>query len=142
MDQLGKIFEEAFKNNLRNRGMAIENHQQVILLGDLNFRINTMTRQEVMDRIRKGDINNLLDQDNLVVTFDQMSKTKKCLENKYQDMLFKQFQEGVITFMPTYKYDLRSNEYDTSKKQRVPAFCDRIMWKRNPSIQQLYYNNV
>jgi hypothetical protein len=44
--------------------------------------------------------------------------------------------------MPTYKYDLRSNSYDTSKKQRVPAFCDRIMWKRNADIRQLYYNNV
>ena len=71
-----------------------------------------------------------------------MSNTKKSLENKYQDMLFKQFQEGVISFMPTYKYDLRSNSYDTSKKQRVPAFCDRIMWKRNADIRQLYYNNV
>jgi hypothetical protein len=48
-----------------------------------------MTRQEVMDRIEKEDINNLLDQDNLVVTFDQMSNTKKSLDNKYQDMLFK-----------------------------------------------------
>jgi hypothetical protein len=48
-----------------------------------------MTRGEVMDRIEKNDINSLLDQDNLVVTFDQMSNTKKSLENKYQDMLFK-----------------------------------------------------
>jgi len=63
--------------------MAIENHNQVILLGDLNFRINTMTRQEVMSCIQKNDINKLLDQDNLVVTFDQMSNSKKSLENKY-----------------------------------------------------------
>tara|TARA_B110000285_G_scaffold202459_1_gene237805 strand:+ start:577 stop:723 length:147 start_codon:yes stop_codon:yes gene_type:complete len=48
-----------------------------------------MTREEVMERIEKKDINSLLDQDNLVVTFDQMSNTKKSLENKYQDMLFK-----------------------------------------------------
>ena len=41
--------------------MAIENHNQVILLGDLNFRINTMTRQEVMSCIQKNDINKLLD---------------------------------------------------------------------------------
>ena len=59
------------------------------MLGDLNFRINTMTRQEVMGSIEKEDINKLLDQDNLVVTFDQMSNTKKSLDNKYQDMLFK-----------------------------------------------------
>jgi hypothetical protein len=61
MEQLGKIFEQAFLNNLRNRGMAIENHNQVFLLGDLNFRINTMTRNQVMERIEKDRINELLD---------------------------------------------------------------------------------
>lgn len=50
-EQIAKIFEAAFQNNLRNRGMAIENHEQVIFLGDLNFRINAFTREEVLQRI-------------------------------------------------------------------------------------------
>ena len=54
-------------------------------------------------------------------------------------MLFRQFQEGPISFMPTYKYDLRSPEFDTSKKQRVPAFCDRVLWRRNANLEQLWY---
>lgn len=57
-------------------------------------------------------------------------------------MLFKEFQEGKITFKPTYKYDINSVIYDSSKKHRVPAFCDRILWRRNAEINQLYYNNA
>ena len=44
--------------------------------------------------------------------------------------------------MPTYKYDLRSPEFDTSKKQRVPAFCDRVLWRRNAYLEQLWYGSV
>lgn len=45
LEQLGKIFEYAFQNHLRNRGMTIEKHEQVFLLGDLNFRIDAMNRE-------------------------------------------------------------------------------------------------
>jgi len=70
-EQLAKIFGTAFQNNLRNRGMAVENHQQAILLGDLNFRINSMTRAEVLQKIEKEKIGELLDQDDLVLAFDR-----------------------------------------------------------------------
>jgi len=38
--------------------------------------------------------------------------------NEYLGM----YQEGKITFLPTYKYDLNSDNYDTSKKMRPPAW--------------------
>ncbi len=42
---------------------------------------------------------------------------------------FKNFQEGPVDFAPTYKYDLFSDDYDTSEKQRIPAWTDRVLWR-------------
>lgn len=38
-EQLMKIFDTAFEKNLRQRRMTIINHEHVLLMGDLNFRI-------------------------------------------------------------------------------------------------------
>lgn len=32
-----------------------------------------------------------------------------------------------MNFAPTFKYDDHSDTYDTSKKNRTPAWCDRIL---------------
>ena len=42
--------------------------------------------------------------------------------------VFQGFREGKINFAPTYKYDLFSDDYDTSEKCRVPAYCDRVLF--------------
>ncbi|XP_072932057.1 inositol polyphosphate 5-phosphatase E isoform X2 [Epargyreus clarus] len=42
---------------------------------------------------------------------------------------FRDFREAPITFPPTYKYDPGSQQFDTSSKQRAPAYTDRILYK-------------
>lgn len=42
---------------------------------------------------------------------------------------FKGFKEAKINFMPTYKYDVGTQLFDTSSKQRAPAYTDRILYK-------------
>jgi hypothetical protein len=51
-----------------------------------------------------------------------------------QGNVFKNFLEGDINFAPTYKYDLFSDDYDTSEKCRAPAWTDRVLWKRRKQM--------
>ena len=50
--------------------------------------------------------------------------------------MFQGYIEGDLTFAPTYKYDIFSDDYDTSEKCRTPAWCDRILWKRKSWVSQ------
>ena len=42
------------------------------------------------------------------------------------------FTEPPLNFRPTYKFDINSDEYDTGKKQRPPAWTDRILYVQQP----------
>ena len=60
-----------------------------------------------------------------------------CLSLSLQ--VFQGFCEGYLNFAPTYKYDEFSDDYDTSEKGRIPAWCDRVLWKKKsflPPTQQ------
>lgn len=43
--------------------------------------------------------------------------------------IFKGFQEATIHFFPTYKFDIGCDKYDTSSKQRIPSYTDRILFR-------------
>ena len=44
-------------------------------------------------------------------------------------LTFPHYSEARITFPPTYKYDLGTDTYDTSEKARIPAWCDRVLFR-------------
>ena len=87
------------------------------LSGDLNYRIDAR-REVVIASVRSGEHQNLQ-------LHDQLLKEMK-LNRGFR---LRSFQEGPIDFIPTYKYDPRTNEFDTSPKKRIPAWCDRILWR-------------
>ena len=43
------------------------------------------------------------------------------------DPFIKCFIEKEIEFLPTYKFDIGTKIYDTSKKARTPSWTDRIL---------------
>ncbi|KAG9048246.1 hypothetical protein FS837_000382 [Tulasnella sp. UAMH 9824] len=90
-------------------GSMILDHEFVFLNGDLNYRID-QRREAVISSIRAGDLQNLLGHDQLL---------KEMTNNRAFRLRI--FHEAPITFLPTYKYDRHSNEYDTSEKRRIPA---------------------
>jgi hypothetical protein len=51
-----------------------------------------------------------------------------CSTNLKAGLALPHFTEGPLNFRPTYKFDHNSDEYDTSKKKRLPAWTDRILY--------------
>jgi hypothetical protein len=58
--------------------------------------------------------------------------------------VFNDYLEHSINFPPTYKFDLNSDEYDTSAKARTPSWTDRILYKSNSELawECLHYSSV
>lgn len=108
-------YSEAVKRVVFPNGRTVLTHDFVFWCGDFNYRIN-MSRDEVKAAVEEGNIVELLAADQL--------RIEQAAENVFQG-----FQEGDITFPPTYKYDLFSDDYDTSEKSRVPAWTDRVLWR-------------
>ncbi|PQE12525.1 domain and endonuclease exonuclease phosphatase protein [Rutstroemia sp. NJR-2017a BBW] len=56
-------------------------------------------------------------------------------------LTFQYYSEARITFMPTYKFDIGTDTYDTSEKARIPAWTDRIL-RKGTNLRQVNYNTA
>ena len=95
----------------------------------MNYRIE-QRRDAIVAAVHAGDYESLF-------AHDQLMKEMK----HNRGFRFRTFVEGPITFAPTYKYDRRSSEYDSSEKRRLPAWCDRVLWRScvPARVQQRHY---
>ncbi|KAG5177774.1 inositol 5-phosphatase [Tribonema minus] len=116
---------------------GIEDHDVVFWLGDLNYRIiEKVATSEVLKRVRSPAGLEYLR------ACDQLNLERK------KGAAFADFEEGVLTFQPTYKYEVGTNHYDErpDKKLRAPAWCDRVLWRiQDPAsdlVQLLSYDRA
>lgn len=49
-------------------------------------------------------------------------------------LCFNEFTEAKLTFRPTYKFNVNSDEYDSGPKKRLPSWTDRILYINNPKV--------
>ncbi|KAF2096295.1 DNase I-like protein [Rhizodiscina lignyota] len=109
-------------------GSMILDHEICILNGDLNYRIDTMPRDAVISAVKSNNLAKLLERDQLLLS-----------RRRNPGFRLRAFTESPITFAPTYKYDVGTDNYDSSEKKRSPAWCDRLLYKGVGSIKQLEY---
>ncbi|KAL4960991.1 putative inositol polyphosphate phosphatase [Aspergillus stella-maris] len=109
-------------------GSMIMDHEIAIINGDLNYRIDSVPRNVIIEDIRNNNLTKLLDRDQLIAS-----------KRKNPGFRLRAFQEAPITFAPTYKYDVGTDEYDSSDKKRSPAWCDRVLYRGLGRVKQLEY---
>ncbi|KFX96014.1 hypothetical protein V490_03564 [Pseudogymnoascus sp. VKM F-3557] len=107
-------------------GSMILDHEVCIINGDLNYRIDTMGRDAVVNAVKAGNLAKLLERDQLLVS-----------KRKNPGFRLRAFQEMPIAFNPTYKYDVGTDTYDTSEKKRSPAWCDRILFRDGHVVNRI-----
>ncbi|KAF3441034.1 hypothetical protein FNV43_RR19320 [Rhamnella rubrinervis] len=122
-------FQKICKNPYRRDPEKIIDHDRVIWLGDLNYRVS-LSYEETRVFLEGNDWDTLLEKDQLNM-------------EREAGRVFNGFNEGRILFAPTYKYSRDSDAYagetvKSKKKRRTPAWCDRILW-RGDGIEQLSY---
>ncbi|KAJ3702993.1 hypothetical protein LUZ61_006698 [Rhynchospora tenuis] len=113
-----------------NLPQKILDHDRVVLFGDLNYRIS-LPESRTRTLVELKEWKALLDNDQLRGEVNS-------------GRAFEGWQEGIITFSPTYKYFPNSDTYyeiqgKKGKKKRAPAWCDRILWTGR-GFKQMYYN--
>lgn len=96
-------------------GRTLSSHDYIFWFGDFNYRID-LEKDTIKELVRNNMLNEMLQ-------YDQLTNQRK------GGKVFEDYDEGAITFAPTYKYDLFSDDYDTSEKCRAPAWTDRVLWK-------------
>ncbi|KAL4369130.1 hypothetical protein GQ457_05G008560 [Hibiscus cannabinus] len=104
-------------------------HDRVIWLGDLNYRV-ALSYETTRTLLEDNNWDVLLEKDQLNI-------------EREAGRVFNGFKEGRIVFAPTYKYSQNSDLYagetvKSKKKRRTPAWCDRILWHGH-GIEQLLY---
>lgn len=118
-------------------GSMLMDHETIFWFGDLNYRID-LSRKEVMDAIARRDWGRLLERDQLA----QQRPSSGAPPAPGPPSLLRNFDEAPIDFAPTFKFDAGSDNYDSSEKMRIPAYCDRVLHRGKQVRQRKYSSHV
>jgi len=99
---------------------ATNAHDVSVWMGDLNYRVRS--NRSAADRALA------LGMPEVLLGNDQLHQEQR------HRRAYVHFREAPVAFPPTYKYDMGTHVYDTSKKSRVPSWTDRILYKPALSI--------
>ena len=125
--------EEPTIFNREADGSNVLDHETCFLSGDLNYRIN-MNREQVLDLLSQPNSNKF-------EAWEALQNEDQFKKQQAMNPLFRlfNFKEAPILFDPTYKYDRGTDLYDSSEKKRIPAWCDRVLYRSPATLTNIYY---
>lgn len=119
--------------------LQIHDLQKYCVRIDLPREITERTLKEINNlESDGGDKNRMIQASGLrqsLLRHDQLLRTIS------EGQAFQHFCEAEITFPPTFKFDKRTKDYDTSYKNRIPAYTDRVLFKPH-NVHVIEYNSA
>lgn len=115
-DERNSDYLAIVKDLVFTHGRTIDAHDHIFWAGDLNYRINMSSTEDVRQMAMQRQLAPLLEH-------DQLTRARRV------GAAFEGYEEAPIHFPPTYKYDVGTDVYDTSEKLRAPAWTDRVLFK-------------
>ncbi|KAF5452812.1 hypothetical protein F2P56_027775 [Juglans regia] len=95
----------------------------VVFLGDFNYRLFGISYDEARDFVSQR-------------CFDWLREKDQLREEMKAGRVFQGMREALIRFPPTYKFERHQAGlagYDSGEKKRIPAWCDRVIYRDNRS---------
>lgn len=105
---------------LGSKGFELAQFQHVIFFGDLNYRVDK-TWDEALECVEKED-------------WVSMSNDDQLNNERNTGKVFLQYQEGELSFAPTYRWDKNENTF-SNKRGQPPSYTDRILWRSFPGLE-------
>lgn len=95
----------------------------VVFLGDFNYRLFGISYDEARDFVSQR-------------CFDWLREKDQLRAEMKSGKVFQGMREALIRFPPTYKFERHRPGlagYDAGEKKRIPAWCDRVIYRDNRS---------
>ncbi|KAL7145675.1 hypothetical protein ABFS83_07G102600 [Erythranthe nasuta] len=93
----------------------------VVFTGDFNYRLFGITYDEARDLVSQR-------------SFDWLREKDQLRNEMKAGKVFQGMREALIRFPPTYKFEKGKpglGGYDSGEKKRIPAWCDRVLYRDN-----------
>jgi hypothetical protein len=105
-------------------------------------KLRAMPHAELSKKVL--EVKEVTDCDHPQQILDVLLENDQLRNQMVEFQVFKGFREHPIRFKPSYKFDPGTETYDTSKKNRAPAWCDRVLFKNKAAcnVDSLSYECV
>ncbi|KAI4334639.1 hypothetical protein L6164_019303 [Bauhinia variegata] len=109
----------ALGNNSEEAKPELSEADMVVFFGDFNYRLFGISYDEARDFVSQR-------------CFDWLREKDQLRAEMKAGKVFQGMREALIKFPPTYKFERHQaglGGYDAGEKKRIPAWCDRIIYR-------------
>jgi hypothetical protein len=127
-----------------NGSYLLNSMDRIFFCGDLNYRVDLPREAAEYSVFRIKELSGSNDPQSKAKADQirqQLLRYDQLRASIAEERAFPGFSEGKITFPPTFKFDKGTDDYDTSHKERIPAWTDRVLFKPT-GTRVLEYDSV